>query len=287
MPTAPNMKTIARAFALAFLALQTGCAEFADDEQSFSAPVSLGSEIIPLGEDSRMDVSFKGGQGGAGEFEDPLLDEPRSIQTGEGADSDYIDKADIYWKLRWLKGEVEAGRYPSNMGSEVDELEERTAGTAPDQNRPLLEDAVKGYRDGFAAHKAIDEIKAGGLDPATIPWGTGRYLIEESFKKSNLSKDPILAGLGSRPLSKAQFVALDWETQHHKSPIEVRDVSIEKATTTTDLIAEELGLADRGPNAGGDPTAARMRGGRTGMSAINKALGVPEAEPPLPPRQRP
>lgn len=201
---------------------------------------------------------------------------------GRGADADYIDKADVYWKLNWIRKELQSGNLPSNLKEAVAKTRKGLMTLVPDRNRTTAEDAVAAMEEGVQHQEADKALKAAGLNPLLIPFAAGREAVARYFDRDKktapvdsdkykpramglLSLDlrdnrlPV-AAISRRPspgsltsslssdLKSAQAIAISYAERYHASPEEMMRRAWRAAIEKTNKLRDDLGLMNRAPN---------------------------------------
>lgn len=199
-----------------------------------------------------------------------------------GADADYIDKADVYWKLNWIRKQLQNGKLPSNLKEAVAKTRKLVMTVVRDRNADTAEEAVIALEEGIAHMEAQHTLTLGNLDLQLVPWGAGRAAVERYFDKDkgkinradsksskylnrsggnlalNLMETPSVLPRPSRlgrsttvstpGVTEAQAVALSYADKCAASPEEMMRRSWQKAIEKINKLRDDLGMMNRADN---------------------------------------
>jgi len=256
--------------------LLAGCGEV--DEYKTAQPdeaeeVVLGSDEAEV-EDTPVEISGEDLVPEAAEDLESALGSTSDDLSGAAADitstaptsgQDRWEKADIYWKLVYLKDQVANGRMPVDMDLQLEQLRNRADGTADDDAKPLLRQVISDLEATADARGQEDSMRRAGVNPDSVSWGIGRSALEDRFQRL---ADPAPGARlpTSRRLSDAQRMALDFESLYHASPSTVQREAVARAAQG---LQELRGLLDR----------ARREARDHPLSAGSPEQGMPRALP--------
>jgi hypothetical protein len=201
--------------------------------------------------------------------------------SDDHTDRHYIEIADIYWKLNWMRRELLRGTVPYNMLEELDKATRRLKHLPHDVNYPLVEEALGRMHKGLE-HLACQRIlRAAQIDDTRVPWEIGVEDVKEYLDKSVTTTTPTVTqplplehhptgeeGEDAPTFGKVQMatpapaqapsvavrLALDYETRYHTSPRNMMLREWETAIRQTNRLRDGLGLAHRETNNDGDAT---------------------------------
>lgn len=200
-----------------------------------------------------------------------------------GADADYIDKAEVYWKLNWIRKQLQNGNLPSNLKEAVAKTRKLLMTVVRDRNFTTAEEAVITLEEGIEHLEAQRTLKLGNIDPQLVPWGAGRAAVERHFDKdkgrtnrsdskpnkylnrtsgsltldltesssvtltrpSRLGRAPAMLDPG---VKEAQAVAFSYAEKYAASPEEMLRRSWQKAIEKINKLRDDLGLMNRTDN---------------------------------------
>lgn len=198
-----------------------------------------------------------------------------------GPDADYIDKADVYWKLNWIRIQLQNGKLPSNLKEAVAKTRKLLRTVVQDRNSNTAEEAVIALEEGIEHLEAQRVLTLGNTDLQLIPWRAGRAAVERYFEQDNgklnggasksnkylnRSGGSLTLDLMQNPLStphpsgrslttktapgvtEAQAVALSYASKFAASPEEMMRRSWQKAIEKTNKLRDDLGLMNRADN---------------------------------------
>jgi hypothetical protein len=212
----------------------------------------------------------------------------RLLAPERGADSDYIDKADVYWKLNWIRKQVLSGEVPEDLDKRLAKVREQLETTVQDNNYRLAEEAITRYENGFEHLRADQVLQRAGVPTTIVPWRSGEAAVRKFIDNNGLGfggqKRKTTTQLGDsededRPsllrrsrryrsrLSADQEEVIDlilrYTREYHAAPGELMKREWEEAIRVTNKLRDELGLMNRTPNQDGDfavvSEAARTR----------------------------
>lgn len=231
----------------------------------------------------KVDVVVGGSQYKNSEWQSAGIATPTRRSHGfRGPDADYIDKADVYWKLNWIRKQLQNGKLPSNLKEAVAKTRKLLMTVVRDRNFDTAEEAVTALEEGIDHLEAQRTLTLGNIDPQLIPWGAGRGAVERHFDKdkgkiirpdSKITKPqnrfngslaldltesssslPRPSRLGrsltlTMPgVKEAQAVALSYAEKYAASPEEMMRRSWQKAIEKTNKLRDDLGLMNRADN---------------------------------------
>jgi hypothetical protein len=161
-------------------------------------------------------------------------DDPLSASSIQQRDS--VEKADIYWKLNYLKEAVASGDVPPDMELQLEEIRTRIEATEDDETKGDLLEAANLFRAGLDAHRLDEKLRSAGgsrsLSGATASLRPG-YKRPPAKPKLSVARSKLLDG---------ELEA--FTRQHHAKPSFVKTLSFSQAGLKTTAIAEKLDLRD-------------------------------------------
>ncbi len=160
----------------------------------------------------------------------------------QGSDHDYITKADIYWKFHYLCNVINSGETPRNFADELRKIELETSGIQSDSNASLIMDIMQNMKQGADALKIKKQLGKIGLDPNSIPWGSGQFMISQYLSKQAQNKmynwiDP-----------DTKQSIMDFESNYHSPPSVIQQNSFQMANDETQELGTQLGLKKNDQN---------------------------------------
>ena len=205
---------------------------------------------------------------------------------GEGvtySEGEYVQKADLYWKLNWLRKELLKGNIPSILAASLPRLRKQLAKSKHDAVYRLTVEALDHLEKGLAHVRAEKAILAVGAHCDSIPWGAGTDSIQRYIDRGELGfgrkpvelrshrdmseeddedgsssprRSPLLTNVLSADQKKAIDTILEYELREHTSPHTLMRDEWSKAITLINKLRDELGLKGREQNKDGDSTYA-------------------------------
>lgn len=201
-----------------------------------------------------------------------------------GADSDYIDKADVYWKLNWIRKQILTGNFPENFEQAIAKTRKLHETTRRDKNYDLAAEAIKLIEEGWEHHKALVKLRLARISLVMVPWAGGTYAVQRFIDEGGLGfgekpKTPA-RGLTTRngeeeeenyvPLyrrmrpqksatmlgsqQEAIAIVLTYAQKYRNSPEEMMKRAWRRALAKIYEYRDELGLMNRSENNDGNPT---------------------------------
>lgn len=247
----------------------------ADDTASLPASLSFHSLQAPL---SAAGSTHAGLLSPAQPGDHPAA--PGSGDVASGVRSDYTIKADVYWKLNWVRLELLDGPLPPNLSIAIARTRRELDTAQRDQNYQLAADALR-HLDSGLKHLRSYLATEGTADAASdVPWSSGvlgvtRFEVENrlipgerpparsdgpAWPSDDLldgANAPRLPAPESEPTGKlhAAAVALEYARRYRASPESMMRSEWEAAIRDIDRLRDSLGLAGRRENADGDRSA--------------------------------
>lgn len=196
-------------------------------------------------------------------------------EAAQRAIVDYTDKADIYWKLNWIRRELVAGRIPRVLEEAIPKLREQLRNTREDGNRDLAEEAVDHLEKGLKHYMAKQALQQGGVSNVLVPFSMGRDGVErfiadnglgfggKSMKMSQRGEDDDLTRPTADTDSDASLTAaqqkaitllLDYAETYHASPEQMMQKEWKLAIEKTNELRNNLALKNRKENRDADDT---------------------------------
>ena len=211
--------------------------------------------------------------GGSGAFRgtDYTYGHADSLGRPRGADSDYVDKADVYWKLNWLRKHLGDARLPDDFEKAIKICREIMTTAQHDANYRLADDALTHLEAGLKHYRAAQILRASNTDTILVPWSGGIEAVQRSIDRGVLgfgekiaaarsySSDDSDASSARRestppaaPLTPAQQkimdLVLDYARRYHASPEAMRRSEWGLAAPKINRLRDELGLMNRPEN---------------------------------------
>lgn len=262
------LRHVLGALSLLTLVALTGCS--GEDEYK-AKPNPIYQKVVP---DSSVDVT-KGMTAG------PVINTAEAVGVksyGGGltspleSDHNYVDKADIYWKLNWMTQDTENGMFSPDFLPELDKLQSRLRDTEMDDKLPLIQEIIKDFRDAMEADKIAKDFRKAGLDAHRLPWANGRLGLEKSLNDT-INKNPGNAYFAppqttTRREKSLHERALAYGEKYHASPEDVKKRLLANAATKTEHLGDMLGLLGRESNT--KPGDAPIRKYDVDLSFLNK-----------------
>ena len=188
-----------------------------------------------------------------------------------GADSDYIDKADVYWKLNWLRKHFGDQILPNDFEKAIKIAREILTTAQRDANYQITDEALTRVENGLKHYRAAQILKQGGISGSLIPWSAGADAVQRSIDNGALGfgeKSVAAVRVSSRSgaddatrrdatpttfiLSPAQQkildTVLDYARRYRASPDAMRQREWNAALVKINKLRDELGLKGRDEN---------------------------------------
>lgn len=229
--------------ALISLGLLAGCGKdyYKPTPDPLNAQV-ITAKTVPPAPTQEKEQSLEDALGVSGPIGGPDGD----VLAQHNAGRDYERKCDIYWKLNWVKKQIDAGRVPSELPNALRDIAMETKPTDSDDKKPLIGTILQDLQSGLDAHRAGDALRQHGVDPSSVAWGIGRISLE-----SKLSGVPGSAVPASGMSKDARQQILSYEEQFHASPISVKRESFGRASHNIERLGNMLGMLGREENTPG------------------------------------
>ena len=210
--------------------------------------------------------------GGSGAFRgtDYTTGHPDSLGRPRGADSDYIDKADVYWKLNWLRRHLGDSQLPDDFEKAMKLCRETMTTAEHDTNYRLADDALTHLEAGLKHYRAAQVLKTANTDTILIPWSGGVEAVQRAIDRgvlgfgektvtatrlvspdeddSTLRRVAAPAASLSSAQQKIVDLILDYARRYHAAPDAMRHSEWELAVTKINRLRDELGLMNRPEN---------------------------------------
>ncbi len=212
--------------------------------------------------------------GGRGAFhgEDYAYGHADSLGRPRGADSDYVDKADVYWKLNWLRKHLNDSSLPDDFEKAIKICREIMTTAKHDANYRLADDALTHLEMGLKHYRAAQFLRSSHVDTSLIPWSGGveaaqrvidrgvlgfgektqmavRYSVPEDDDTPAWRRN---AAPTAAPLLPAQQkivdMILEYVRVYHATPDAARRADWKIAAQKTNRLRDELGLMNRPEN---------------------------------------
>ena len=142
--------------------------------------------------------------GGSGAFHgaDYTNGHADSLGRPRGADSDYVDKADVYWKLNWLRRHLGDPTLPEDFEKAIKLSREIMTTAEHDKNYRLADDALTLLESGLKHYRAAQALRAANTDTILIPWSGGVEAVQRAIDRGVL-------GFGEKRQTAARAAARD------------------------------------------------------------------------------
>lgn len=240
------------AAAALLLACLTGCAkqEFgAENDGSFTV-ADIMDESEPI-ESSENDVSLDAVD--PEEEPDPAAlgitgaasrnsDDPLSPAAAEQRDS--VEKADIFWKLNWLKESVRSGVTPPDMDTELADIEARIEATADDEIKTDLRGVAQTFRTGLEAYQLEAKLRAAGKAGAARGRTMPNLLALSTERSPSPARRPEKFSLNRYSDERLEAELTAFRKKHHSSPSIVKTLAFSEAAEKTAALQEKMQLKD-------------------------------------------
>ncbi len=184
-------------------------------------------------------------------------------------DEDYIDLADVYWKLNWLRKQLVDGKVPLNLAEALGKTRKAlTLVTRRDENYHTAEQAIQALEEGAQHLRADQTLRDAHVSRYGVPWGAGREAVQNYLERSGLAGP---AGSSLTPARRpshdddsddatasrahalvetpptltavqqtALTTALTYEEQYHASPEQMMRRAWRQALTLTNALRDAL-----------------------------------------------
>ena len=212
--------------------------------------------------------------GGSGAFRgtDYTYGHADSLGRPRGADSDYVDKADVYWKLNWLRKHLGDARLPDDFEKAIKICREIMTTAEHDANYRLADDALTHLEAGLKHYRAAQTLKASSTDTILVPWSGGIEAVQRSIERGVLGFGEKTASVArsyssddsddsstrrgtaapAAPLTPSQQkivdLILDYARRYHAAPDAMRRSEWALAVPKINRLRDELGLMNRPEN---------------------------------------
>jgi hypothetical protein len=254
---------------------------------------------IEIGHGARHDIGERGGGRGVGR-----------ISAGfRGEDADYIDKADVYWKLNWIRKQLLAGLLPSNLEEAIEKTRRQLLTTKLDKNYQIADEAVTQLEKGSEHLRAHRKLQAASVPLSLIPWSAGRNAVERFLDDGHLgfggkdrsresnrrdededeestirrvwrSHQAATATTLTARQQEALTIIREYAERHRVAPEEMMKRAWRRAIEKINELRDELGLMDRAENRDGDsayiPTSIDAASPREPMDLLKNTVPIPE-----------
>ena len=210
-------------------------------------------------------------------------------------EADYIDKADVYWKLNWIRQRILYGPLPRDIARMVARTRAELMTTRRDINFQRGDDALTHLEAGVGHWQATRDIDAASMHAIAIPWRMGSDSIERFLASDGL-------GFGARTAPHADMVSSDTESgsgdlmptspaislapaqqhaidivrkyvqRYHSSPEEQMRREWRLAIRSINAMRDGLGLQNRKENSDGDLSEPGVTTERTTSDEINRVF---------------
>ena len=238
--------------------------------------------------------------GGSGAFHgsDYTTGRPDSLGRPRGADSDYVDKSDVYWKLNWLRKHMGDATLPEDFEKAIKICRETMTTATHDANYRLADDALTHLEAGLKHYRNAQILKAANADVILIPWSGGEEAVQRALDRGVLgfgekmqaasrasARDedgnpaPRRNSAASAPtLTPAQQkivdLVLEYAHRYRASPDAARRSDWDVAVTKINRLRDELGLMNRAENRE-DAYEATGGAGDSGMVGTDGVVPIP------------
>ena len=238
--------------------------------------------------------------GGSGAFHgaDYTTGHADSLGRPRGADSDYVDKADVYWKLNWLCKHLGDAVLPDDFEKAIKIAREIMTTAEHDANYRLADEALTHLETGLKHYRAAQVLRSANTDTILIPWSGGVEAVQRAIDRGVLGfgeksqaalhsaaqdddedtisrRSPSSAG---PPLTSAQQkivdILLEYARRYRASPDAMRRADWGIAATKTNRLRDELGLMNRPENREDNYDSTRATSD-AGMSGTDGVVPIP------------
>ena len=125
-----------------------------------------------------------------------------------GADSDYIGKADVYWKLNWLRKHLHDRMLPAEFERAILKAKTELEDTVHDKNYQTGDEAIKHLKRGLEGFRDAELLRNANINTLLVPWSSDDVAIQRFIDGGGL-------GFGARAAAAAGHSARD----SHARPI--------------------------------------------------------------------
>ncbi|MCS6777511.1 MAG: hypothetical protein RMJ43_14460 [Chloroherpetonaceae bacterium] len=193
-----------------------------------------------------------------------------------GSDADYIDKADVYWKLNWIRKQLQAGTIPPNLADAIARTRQQLETTQRDKNYRIAERAIQLLEEGMEHLQARRTLVAAGVASDLIPWSLGREAVQRYIDEGRLGfgsaakraslrpgtadakespaqsywrqqRNTLTSTLTARQQSTIALI-LEYAEKYRASPDTMLQRVWQKAIERINELRDELGLMNRNEN---------------------------------------
>lgn len=195
-----------------------------------------------------------------------LHDPERGTAPPGMTEKEYVAKADVYWKMNWVKNSVEAGIVPDNLSEALSEMRKQMVTLEEDDKKPLMREILDHIERGKQAEDLSKELRRQGLDTTHIAWGMGTQTIASRLKED--AKRGRLSGLLLSERGDLEQRILSFESLYASSPDAVKAREFTAAGVKINELGGKLRLLGRRENS---PSGlATIPSGGSGQSFIPK-----------------
>ena len=122
----------------------------------------------------------------SGRTRSSLLSSSSASAKSTSAESDFLLKADVFWKLNWFRQQIHLGKIPIDFELSLSKTEKILEGTTHNQDYKLGKDALGKVEEWMAHHQANDKLRQNGINPVTIPWSAGQSSVQQYIDSGRL-----------------------------------------------------------------------------------------------------
>ena len=215
-----------------------------------------------------------------------------------GADSDYIDKADVYWKLNWLRKHLHDRMLPPEFERAITKAQTQLEDTVHDKNYQLGDDAIKHLKRGLEGFRDAELLRTANINVLLVPWSSDDVAVQRfvdggglgfgarsgaaSGRTTRDAHTPLYRRLPAAPpeaLSPTQekilAVVKKYARDYRISPDTLRAHEWDAAAEKIDHLRDELGLMNRRENSD-DSSRPAVPDLDTDMSGVNNLVPIPD-----------
>ncbi len=133
---------------------------------------------------------------------DGVAGRPANSEGGGGGGvtsttADFMEKADVFWKLNWMKKQIHATHIPEDFEQSVQKTQMELEKTFHDRNYQLAHEALEFITEWIAHQKAEEKLRRNNITLSTIPWASGRDAVQRHIESGRL-------GFGGKPFVSAE-----------------------------------------------------------------------------------
>lgn len=236
----------------------------------------------------------------------PVAPSPGTVSTPSGLRTiaeDYTDKADIYWKLNWLRKELLGGSAPSTLDAIIARLRRQLEGGKRDGNYDVGAQAIDYLEEGWEHYTADRDLRAAGVNPIAVPWIGGRDGVTRFIARNGLgfggeatsggtrSRSNLLDDSEDIPIRMRRYrpsgatltatqqrvvdIVIQYAEKYQASPEQMMRGAWKKFIERTNKLRDQLGLTNRPSNRDGNMSDVNAAITESVGSNLDKVFSAP------------